>query len=137
MASRSELHWPEDTEIIITPKSQGQPEFDDFKSKFSGLSEIDRAELLWLVSSSDPRYFKDLREKTKSKQLREVLRFYTPLAKGEEEAIWERQRNPVDPTMDVPDDERVEDAGLSDNVIEFPVTSPTKKPLAVARHSHV
>ena len=29
-------------------KSQGQPEFDDFKSKFSRLSEIDRAELLGL-----------------------------------------------------------------------------------------
>ena len=89
-------------------KSQGQPEFDDFKSKFSRLSEIDRAELLWLVSSSDPRYFKDLPEKTKSKQLREVLRFYIPLPKGEEEAIWKRQRNRIDPTIDVPDDERAE-----------------------------
>ncbi len=118
-------------------KSQGQPEFDDFRAKFSGLSKIDRAELLWLVSSSDPRYFKDLPEKTKTKQLREVLRFYIPLAKGEEEAIWERQRNRVDPTIDVPDDERVEDAGLGDNVIEFPVTAPTKKPLTVPRHSHV
>jgi len=118
-------------------KSQGQPEFDDFESKFSRLSVNDRAELLWLVSSSDPRYFKDLPEKTKSKQLREILRFYIPLAKGEEEAIWERQRNRADTTIDVPDDERVEDAGLSDNVIEFPITVPTKKPLTVTRHSHV
>jgi len=117
-------------------KSKGQPEFDDFKSKFSRLSEIDRAELLWLVSSSDPRYFKDLPLKTKSKQLREILRFYLPLAKGEEEAIWEHQRNRVHPTIDVPDDERVEDAGLADNVIEFPIT-PAKKPPTVARHSHV
>jgi hypothetical protein len=31
----------------------------------------------------------------------------------------------------------VEDAGLADNVIELPITAPTKKPLTVARHSHV
>jgi hypothetical protein len=113
-------------------KSQGQPEFDEFKSKFSRLSEIDRVELLSLVSSSDPRYFKDLPAKTKAKQLRDILRFYIPLGKGEEEAIWVQQRNRVDPTVEVPDDERVEDAGL-DNVIEFPPARP-KKPLAVARH---
>lgn len=113
-------------------KSHGQPEFEEFQSKLSRLSEIDRAELLSLVSSSDPRYFKDLPGKTKSKQIREILRFYIPLPKGEEEAIWAQQRNRHDPTVDVPDDERVEDAGL-DNAIEFPTTRP-KKPLALARH---
>jgi hypothetical protein len=113
-------------------KSEGQPEFDDFKSSFSRLSESDRTELLTLVSSSDPRYFKDLPAKTKSKQLRDILRFYIPLAKGEEEAIWVQQRNRIDASVDVPDDERVEDAGLTDNLIEFPPARP-KKP-TVARH---
>jgi hypothetical protein len=119
-------------------KSDGQPELDEFKSKFSALSEIERAELLSLVSSSDPRYFKDLQGKAKSKKVRDVLRFYIPLAKGEEEAIWERQRNRTDdPTINVPDDERVEDAGLSENVIEFPVATLTTKKPTVARHAHV
>jgi hypothetical protein len=116
-------------------KSEGQPEFEEFKSKFSRLPETDRVELLRLISSTHPRYFKDLPQQTKSKQLREILAFYVPPAKGEEEAIWERQRKRlVDPATEVPDDERVEDAGLVDNVLEFPVVA--KKPQAVARHAH-
>ena len=117
-------------------KSNGQPELEGFKSKFSRLSEIERAELLCLVSSTDPRYFKDLPQKAKSKQLRDVLAFYVPLAKSEEEAIWERQRKrSVDPTLEVPDDERVEDAGLSDNVVDLPVAA--RRTPTVARYAHV
>jgi hypothetical protein len=103
-------------------KAQGKPEFNEFQSKFSRLSEIERGELLWLVSSSDPRYFKDLPNKAKSRQLRDILRFYIPLTNDEEAAIWElRKRSPVDAGADLPEDERVEDAGLTDNVLEFPV----------------
>ena len=92
--------------------------------------------MLWLVSSTHPRYFKDLPQQTDSKQLREILRFYLPMAKGEEAAIWDRQhKRAADPTAEVPDDERVEDAGLSDNLLEFPV--PAKKPQAVSRHANV
>jgi hypothetical protein len=117
-------------------KREGKPEFEEFKSKFSRLTETDRAELLWLVSSTHPRFFKDLPQQTKSKQLREVLRFYLPMAKGEEAAIWEQQHTrAADPTTEVPDDERVEDAGLNDNLLEFPVAA--KKPQAVARHANV
>jgi len=65
--------------------------------------------------------------------LREILNFYLPLAKGEEEEIWNRQRSSDD--SEVPDDERVEDAGLLDNVLEYPVT--TKKSPAAARLVHV
>lgn len=117
-------------------KSEGQPEFEEFKSKFSRLPETDRAELLWLVSSTHPRYFKDLPQETKSKQLRELLGFYVPLVKDEEVAIWNRQRKRLaDPTTEVPDDERVEDAGLTDNVLDFPVV--TKKSQAVVRHANL
>lgn len=117
-------------------KSGGKPEFEEFKSKFSRLSEIDRAELLWLVSSTNPRSFKELPQQTKSKQLREILRFYLPMAKGEEAAIWQRHhKRAADPTTEVPDDERVEDAGLNDNVLEFPPVA--KKPPAVARQPQV
>jgi hypothetical protein len=117
-------------------KSGGQPELEEFKSKFSRLSEIDKAELLSLVSSTHPRYFQDLPQKATSQQLQDILAFYVPLAKSEEEAIWERQRKrSVDPTLDVPDDERVEDAGLSDNVIDLPLAA--RKTPTVARHAHV
>jgi len=118
-------------------KGHGQPESDEFKAKFGRLPESERAELLWLVSSTHPRYFKDLHQQTKSKQLRELLRFYVPLVKEQEAAIWERQRTreAVDPTTQVPDDERVEDAGLTDNVLEFPIV--TKKPQSAVRHAHI
>jgi hypothetical protein len=117
-------------------KAEGEPELREFKSKFSSLPEFERAELLWLLSSTDPGHFKDLQQKTESKQLREILRFYVPLAKDEEAAIWERERKrSLDPTTVVPDDERVEDAGLSDSVLEFP--APTKEAPTAVRHAHV
>jgi hypothetical protein len=115
-------------------KSQGAAEFEEFKSKFSRLSEIERGELLWLLSSTTPRYFKDLPGKTKCKQLRDALRFYIPLPKDEETAIWQRQRKgPVDKSLDMPEDERVEDAGLTENVFEFMVQG--KKSHAVVGHA--
>jgi hypothetical protein len=102
-------------------KSGGQAEFDDFKSKFARIPDSERTELLLMLSSSDPRHFKHLPEKTKSRQLRELLMFYIPLAKEEEVEIWRRQRS--SPDAEVPDDERVEDAGLLDNILEFPVAT--------------
>jgi hypothetical protein len=114
-------------------KSDGKAEFSEFKAKLARISDLERAELLWLVSSSDPRYFKDLPQNTKSKQLREILNFYVPLAKEDEAEIWRRQRSASD--SEVPDDERVEDAGLLDNVLEFPVT--TKKSPSPGRLVHV
>ena len=104
-------------------KSGGQAEFDEFRAKFAHISDSEREELLLLVSSSDPRHFRHLPQKTTSRQLRELLMFYIPLAKEEEVEIWRRQRSR--PDSEVPDDERVEDAGLSDNMLEFPMA--TKK----------
>jgi hypothetical protein len=110
---------------------EGRPELDEFNATFTRLSEIDRAELLWLLSSTGPKDFKDLPQRTKNKQLREVLGFYVPPAKEEEAAIWERQRRKVKgDDVEVPDDERVEDAGLTDNVLEFP--APEQKPHVIA-----
>jgi hypothetical protein len=67
-------------------KGAGRPEFDDFTAKFNQMSEIDKAELLWLLSSTGPKDFKELPRRTKGK-LREVLNFYVPLAKEAELAI--------------------------------------------------
>jgi hypothetical protein len=91
-------------------------ELMDFKAKFGQLSHTDRAELLWLLSTSEPRNFKDLPKATKSAQLRELLGFYVPLPKEEEVAIWKRSKQLfVKVRLEVPDDERVEDAGLADD----------------------
>lgn len=115
-------------------KSRGKMEFDEFKSKFYRLSEIERAELLWLLSSTSPKYFKDLPQKTKSKQLRDALMFYIPLTKDEELVIWAQQKkNSADISADLPEDERVEDAGLTDNVFDFMVRG--NKSHAVVGHA--
>jgi hypothetical protein len=112
-------------------KGLGRPELDEFMAKFQQLSEMDKAELLWLLSSTGPKDFKDLPRRTKGK-LREVLTFYVPLAKAQELAIWElRKKRPVDETVNVPDDERVEDAGLNENLLEFP--APNEAQLAIGR----
>ncbi len=105
-------------------KAEGRPEFEEFKVYFSQLSQSDKAELLSLVSSTDPRHFRDLPNKTKNSNLRRILHFYVPLAKSDEAAIWERQRNrAADHSIEVPDDERVEDAGLTESLFE-PRTQP-------------
>lgn len=114
-------------------KSQGKAEFDEFKAKFARLPESGRSELLSLLSSSDPRYFRDLPQKTKTRQLREILAFYVPLPKEEEAEIWRIQKSSSD--TDVPDDERVEDAGLSENALEFPTLEKTNS--SVSRLVHV
>jgi hypothetical protein len=117
-------------------KSDGTPEFDEFKAKFSRLSESERAELLSLLSSSEPRNFKELPGKTTNQLMSETLKFYVPLPKEEELAIWERRRTATtDPSTDVPDDEKVEDAGLSDNLLEFPASVSLKKLRVVSGHS--
>src|SRR5260370_21557173 len=115
-------------------KSLGKAEFDEFESRFLRLATIERAELLRLLSSTTPRYFKELQRQTKSKQLRGVLRFYIPLTKEEELAIWHRdKKSAVDTTADLPEDERVEDAGLTDNVLDFMVQG--KKSHVVVGHA--
>lgn len=115
-------------------KGAGKAEFDEFKGKFSQLSETEKTELLGLVSSTTPRYFKDLPQKTKNKYLQETLKFYIPLTKDEEVAIWERgKKSPAaNASTEVPEDERVEDAGLADNVFEFMV--PKKRSNSIAVH---
>ncbi len=135
-ASHELLLWPHKFTFNreYYEKSLGKAEFDEFESRFLRLATIERAELLRLLSSTTPRYFKELQRQTKSKQLRGVLRFYIPLTKEEELAIWHRdKKSAVDTTADLPEDERVEDAGLTDNVLDFMVQG--KKSHVVVGHA--
>jgi hypothetical protein len=93
----------------------GKPEFEDFKIQFSDLKSDERAELLQLLSSTDPKGFSRLVTKASSPRVRKILRFYTPLAKSDEAQIWKSPRT----VAAVPDDERVEDAGLNEDAEDF------------------
>jgi hypothetical protein len=90
----------------------GKPEFDEFTNQFRRLSASDKTELLTLLSSVEPRETAKLPKQTTNSQIRTILHYYKPLPKGEEEKIWALQKNVSYSPM--PEDERVEDAGLSE-----------------------
>jgi hypothetical protein len=90
----------------------GKAEFEEFTVAFRQLSTSDKLELLGLLSSVEPRDIGRLPGRASNSRLRSVLEFYKPLAKGAEEKIWTLQKD-VDHSP-MPEDERVEDAGLSD-----------------------
>ncbi len=66
------------------------------------------------------------------------MKHYLPLAKNEEAEIWAKQRvmkQQEDPSVIVPDDERVEDAGLNYEEAPPPAVGKTvrqKKAMAIA-----
>jgi hypothetical protein len=94
----------------------GRAEFEEYCQVFGRLSDSQRIELLKLLSSCDPRNIKIL--KPTDSQLKRVVSYYIPLSKAREEEIWTRQKAvTVEACAQVPDDERVEDAGLNDPVL--------------------
>jgi hypothetical protein len=91
----------------------GKAEFDEFTSEFRCLTGSEREELLQLLSSVEPRGIASLPRQTANKRLRNILAYYKPVSKEDEAQIWEKQKTRAD--VSVPDDERVEDAGLLDD----------------------
>jgi hypothetical protein len=94
----------------------GRAELDEYRSAFNKLSLSEIEELRRLVSSVDPRDFHQLPLETSSAQLKAVLRFYVPHPKEELTEIWAQQKGLASAASQiatsVPEDERVEDAGL-------------------------
>jgi hypothetical protein len=87
-----------------------------FQAEFARLDTYERAELLQLLSSCDPRDFGKLSDRATTKALQQILRFYVPVSKEELLAIWSKRkeltRGELTADMGLPEDERVEDAGL-------------------------
>ncbi|MBB2708438.1 radical SAM protein (plasmid) [Rhizobium sophoriradicis] len=88
----------------------------EFQSEFAQLDDHDRAELLELLSSRDPREFFSLGEHASNDKVSKILRFYVPVSKDELTAIWAKQKEFVRmesvSDLGLAEDERVEDAGL-------------------------
>jgi len=108
----------------------GKSEFDEFASQFCRLTETERDELVALLSSVEPRDIRRLPERTATRRVREILPFYTLPSKAEEARIWELQKTQL--ALLVPDDERVEDAGLDADDEEFPSSLPVERQAASA-----
>ncbi len=107
--------------------------FEEFRSSFARLDGYDLDELRELLSSRDPRQFASLPEEATTDSVREILRFYVPIPKAELFRIWDIQRagsatKPSD--FGVPDDERVEDAGLDHDGSASPAMNPQARKAA-------
>jgi hypothetical protein len=90
----------------------GRPELDEYNAQAAKLSESDRAELLQLLSSRDPREFASLGSATTNRAVKALLPFYVPMPKSDLFKLWARSKARSTPVPEVSDEERVEDAGL-------------------------
>ena len=95
-------------------KLDGRGEYDQYLAEANRLSPERRHELKTLLSSCDPRHYHLLPEQTDDAGIRSILQFYMPRPKDELKSIWRKQAEwtAVAHALNVPEDERVEDAGL-------------------------
>ncbi len=90
----------------------GKAEFEEFSAQFARLTSDERGELLSLLSSVDARYFARLAGLASSTAVASILSFYVPMDKDQEAMIWSSPRE----VPQVSDEERVEDAGLNEDI---------------------
>ena len=87
-----------------------------YREEFAKLSGYERAELIEMLSSCNPREFAGLSNQATTSALKRVLQFYVPLSREELFEIWEKQReikqDEAIADIGLAEDERVEDAGL-------------------------
>lgn len=110
-------------------KYDGRPEFEDFQAAMKALSGDERAELLGYLCARDKnKYASDLNELA-SGRLQKAARFFVPMPKADEARIWEAQKRRRVEDINaylVPEDERVEDAGLTDEDVQ-PASTQQKR----------
>ncbi|MHA3772641.1 radical SAM protein [Verrucomicrobiota bacterium sgz303538] len=97
-------------------ESDGREEFDRYTEESNRLSATERTELLNVLADYTPKGFDGLKSKIANKRIQRIFEFYQPLSEKEESEIWAQQRqrklSSAASTPEIPDDERVEDAGL-------------------------
>lgn len=96
----------------------GRTEFEEFRGLFSKLTDDERQELKRLLSSTTPKGISGLFERADSLKVKSILRFYVP--PQNESDIWaamkKRKQAGKSEVPDIPEDELVEDAGLTENI---------------------
>lgn len=114
-------------------KYEGRPEYEEYKSIFKRISADEKHELVEFLSTfKKSDYSENLGHLAKGK-LRDLASFYIPLPREQEEIIWSKMKSVRQieaVALQVPDDERVEDATLTDEDILPLNHSP--KPLAAS-----
>lgn len=99
----------------------GRAEFDSFQNAIAALSSDERTELIeYLCSRDKNEYVHDLNTLAVGK-LRDAARYFVPMSKSDEAKIWSAQKlrrvEDINSYL-VPEDERVEDAGLTDEDVQ-------------------
>ena len=94
----------------------GKAELEQFKTEYKQLSENEKAELLALLSERYPAQYPEAVKATRNRKLKSLLPCFYHLDNKVERSIWDKQaeyRN-KDKVIEfvVPEDEKVEDAGL-------------------------
>lgn len=99
---------------------EGRPELDEFNIAFEKLNPEERKELAQLLSTATPSGFAGLIGQSSSSDINRILSFYVPPPHDEERKIWDlmKARRSAVPSevFDIPEDERVEDAGLVESI---------------------
>ena len=94
----------------------GRAEYDEYLSEMNKLSDDEKNELVAVLSASDKSDYARVKKTLSNTKLRSVMEYYLPISRSSERRIWEKQkarRKAIEKELIiVPDDERVEDAGL-------------------------
>jgi len=98
----------------------GRAELDEFNTLFTRLSADDRKELAALLSQTGPSGYSGLIGQASTSKVNRILSYYVPVSEESERKIWtsmkERKNAILTEEIMIPDDERVEDAGLTENI---------------------
>ncbi len=92
----------------------GRAEFGEYQAEAETLTASDRADLIQALSGFENSKYESIRKDISNQKVAAHFRFYEPLDHLGEREIWEKQKSfkRESQTVIVPDDERVEDAGL-------------------------
>lgn len=91
----------------------GRAEFDDYQQSLNKLTKTESDELKALLAVLENKNYGVLSKAVVSRNVATVFRHYQPLAEEIERDIWNEQKtHRSKKRAEVPDDERVEDAGL-------------------------
>jgi len=99
----------------------GRPEFESFQAAMGALSADERTELLSYLCARDKNDYESDLNLLAAGRLREAARYFVPMSKANEARIWEAQKRRRVEDLSaylVPEDERVEDAALTDEDIQ-------------------
>jgi hypothetical protein len=95
---------------------EGRDEFEEYLAALKTCTPADIADLKSLLVDFENFYFEAKRKTISNRKVARLWDYYRPLSDREEEDIWRRQRElqqgSTKRNCELPDDERVEDAGL-------------------------